>query len=142
MESFINIVAILFVHTETVVFLFVWCILFWKECLQKSCFFSNLFFCYLSMEKNILYYSNLLQRTIIPNKTRRPYPPSANLASCLVASFEPCCVRNFIIHSINEALNTTMQILRIVIRLFSVCFIAKYFHFHHCPKGYSVMLSV
>ena len=38
-------------HKETVVFLSWWCDLFWGECLQENRFFSNLFLCYLAIEK-------------------------------------------------------------------------------------------
>ena len=80
-------------------------------------------------QQDILYYNNSFQGTIKSSKTRRPNLPFTNPASCLVTSFEPCCARNFIILSINETLNTTMQIVRIVITVLSVGTIAKCFYF-------------
>ena len=96
MKSSINIVVpILFMHKETVVF-----ISFCSEdhVYRNAVFFSNLFFCYPanSNQQDILYYNNLLQRTIKSNKTGRPNQPSTNPASCLVTSFEPCRARNHV----------------------------------------------
>ena len=75
-------------------------------------------------QQDMLYYNNSFQRTIKLNRLRGPNLTSINPASCLVTSFEPCPARNFLF-SINQTFKTTMQIVRILIRVLSVCTIAK-----------------
>ena len=78
-------------YKETVVFLsliyFVLSSMFTEKLFfLVTCFSANL---RTPSQQNILYCNNSFQRTIKSNKIRRPNLPSANPASCLVASFEP-----------------------------------------------------